>query len=237
MSDFLKDAAVVGGLIGATASLWRWHLIRRRRFEVAEEALTAFLAAKDALEYIRNPAAPGHGRPPRDEEPGESENEARLLDIAYVSMMRCNEVAEKFSALRAIQLLCRQHFGEEAYEAFETLFRVRERVLATARALATTARNGRSMRARGNPDPHMQQRVKEFWLNSRSWEREIWHIDDLDDLISAHVKTAQESLERICVPVLRSRSMFWGNVRDIVARVWDRLCRLPQGLRDTSAAT
>jgi len=194
MTGLIALVSVILGLV-----LWRIQLIAKRRFEVAEEALIAFNAAKDALAYVRNPGGhTGEGKTRKSSQHEEPEI-AQLRDTYFVPIERLNTVAEKFSSLRKTQLLCKYHFGDEACNAFDALFRARSDVLLAAQFLAEDAED--ALRGREGGEKEANER--------KSWMRDVYSSGGDKDRIGKELEAAQTNLENICTPYLRYRAVFW----------------------------
>ena len=200
MQSWITLASIVVGLI-----LWRIQLVAKRRFEVAEEALIAFASAKDAITYVRNPFSFGGEGRTRERSEGEAEEDAQRRDRHFVPFERLNTVSDKFSGLYKTQLLCRYHFGEDAYNALGELFKARQRVRISASLLAKAADRGYV------PENRMDEHLKRI----EKWEADIWVGADEDDKISKALDDAQKILEKVCTPYLAYRTAFWPFLRPV----------------------
>jgi hypothetical protein len=194
MDDWFKG---LGLLISLLAGLvfWRFQLIGRRRFEVAEEVLIAFSRGKDGIEYIRSPLGyMGEGQS-RKKPDNEDPDTARIRDRYHVPRERHKAVEENFVGLRKTQLLCLYHFGKEAADALGVLFEARHKIFVAADMLQDMAAD------REDRDPETKKLYVELRREITSGGRE--------DRMGAQIEAAQLTLERICSPYLKARSAFW----------------------------
>ena len=184
-------------------AIWRLQLIGKRRFDVAEEALVTFSLAKDAFAYVRNPGGYSGEGQTREGSVGETDPQKRYLDSCFVPIERLNSVSDLFSTLPKIQLLSHYHFGQDAYDAFQALFNAKHKVVVAA-----------WMRAALEKYPTEQQTPQKSDIYSSGGE---------DDEINSSLLSAQEKLENVCKPYLKSRSVFWP---------WAPITACPQMIRN-----
>jgi len=190
MSAWLQGGTL---LVSVMTALWWWRVqhVGKRRFEIAEEALVSFALAKDALEYIRSPGSfsgEGEKRPRQD---GETEGQRNRRDAYFVPIERINKTVEKFAGLRKTQILCKHHFGQDAYDAFGVLLDVRHIVSVSAAMLIEIA-------------GELDFADKDL---RREWEADIWGRKNEKDLLYTRLVEAESKLEMVCKPVLRH----WAN--------------------------
>lgn len=175
---------------------WRLQLIGKRRFEIAEEALIAFMGAKDALAFVRNPGGHSGEGKTRKRAEHETPDVSAALDRYFVPIERLNAVSEKFAPLRKTQILCQYHLGREAGDAFESLFDSRHSVLLAAHLLAEDARRRREL------SPEEREQSKEFY-------RDVYATGGENDRIAMRLEKAQQTLESICKPYLKFENVLW----------------------------
>jgi hypothetical protein len=117
--------ALLGPLVAALVALvwWRVQALGKRRMEVAEEALVAFMSARAALEAMHEGFLTDADRdfleskrfavhPETGEERGE---------MTRVILGRSIRIRQELQSSRKTQLLCRYHFGERAAASFDAL--------------------------------------------------------------------------------------------------------------------
>lgn len=179
-------ATLVVGLV-----IWRYQLIGKRRTELAEEALLTFAHAVDALAFIRAPMSLTSEHEALRKELGAPVDQKVPGEDYQITLWRMHKHHDRFAELRRLQLLCKYHFGEAAYEAFEKFNRARHCVWAAARVGATTPENNVP------PTPEAIKRQQER-------EAAIWAGAYEQDQIADAVDAAQRDLEAILTPQLRA---------------------------------
>jgi hypothetical protein len=191
-STVIQAIAIVVTAAFAVAGLkaWRKELIGRRKFEVAEQALSAFAEAKEALAYVRDRLVhKGEGTSrPRNPDETESDEVARARDLEFVPLERLYDVRGEFSALRKAQVACRIHFGDEAEKAIDTLFSACNQVRITAHSLLEMA---------DHEDHTQEQRETRV-----SFRRVVWSSGSGDDKLAQSVEDGYRKLLQICLPHL-----------------------------------
>jgi hypothetical protein len=177
-------------------AFWRLQIIGQRRFTVAEEAVVAFTMARYALDWARNGASfEGEGTTrPKDEY--ESEETTRLLNGYFTATERLRASEQRFADLEKISLLARHHLGEDAYNAFNTLSRARNRVIISAGMLIRTHRENDGMN-------ESTRKLRE------RWEDDIWGAQLDDSRLTIEVKEAEAILRAICDREARMTAAFW----------------------------
>ena len=97
----------------SVAGFYVWHrqLIRKRHFEVADAALTAFSRTQAALIYARNPASfVGEGAS-RERDVTELPARSKLLDRLFIPVERLRQNHEAFAELERLAFAVEVHFG------------------------------------------------------------------------------------------------------------------------------
>src|SRR5260221_12548739 len=97
----IREILQVVGMAIAVYGLrtWRLQIVRKRRFEIAEETVLAAYRVRNDLKYIRTDASfwgEAKDRPTDEDEPPE---QRRLLDRYYIPLKRIQETNDNFSEL------------------------------------------------------------------------------------------------------------------------------------------
>jgi hypothetical protein len=97
----------------AIAGFYVWHrqLIRKRHFEVADAALTAFSRTKAAVIYARNPASSVGEGTSRKRDNKELPAQSKLLDGLFIPVERLRQHHEAFVELERVAFAVEVHFG------------------------------------------------------------------------------------------------------------------------------
>jgi hypothetical protein len=109
--------------------VWHRQLIRKRHFEVADAALSAFSRAEAAVTYARNPESLA-GEGAITELPAQSE----LLGRLFIPVERLRHHNEAFGELERVAFAVEVHFGNDVAR------QIREPLRAYNRIVVTTAR-------------------------------------------------------------------------------------------------
>ena len=99
----------------AVVGFYVWHrqLIRKRHFEVADAALSAFSRTEAALTYARNPARfVGEGTT-RKRDNTELQPRSELLDRLFIPVERLRQHNEAFGELERVAFAVEVHFGDD----------------------------------------------------------------------------------------------------------------------------
>jgi hypothetical protein len=171
MEGFLKtlpsivqalSIAVTAFFASKSLNAWRNQLVGKRRFEVAEETIVAAYKARDALNWIRNPAAWSNEKIDRKPDSYETEEQKKRRDVYFAPIKRILETADDFAQLGKMRHLCQAHFGDEASSAIDEFFKIRSDVSIAANMLIDHV---------GEPDGTEEN--KEFYKGLR-WD--IWAL-------------------------------------------------------------
>ncbi|MGE0046380.1 MAG: hypothetical protein AB7J28_08990 [Hyphomonadaceae bacterium] len=189
--------AVTAVLLAAFGLLaWRLQLISQRRFAVAEDAIVSFMLARHTLDYARNGASYEGEGSTRSQIEGESESERSIRDAYFTPVERINKDHDRFVKLEGIMLLARHHLGEDAYRAFETLIRAKNRVSFSASFLIKNV--GRNV-----------EWTDEAAKRHQKWEADIWATNDDDDTLSRELDVAERALRAKCDREAKVTAALW----------------------------
>jgi hypothetical protein len=184
---------------------WYWQLVAKRRFEVAEHALTVFGRASEALHRIRQGFVDGHevrsamAEAEKVPEPNRDPNPQW-----HVFSIRVDKLSEAFDAIRPAQLLCELHVSKRASDSLGVLLSQRNRVLTAAKFLATGLIPAK--------EPEEREKIRDQCKDV------LWEMRDHTgkpterDKVSALIDEARDALEVDCKPLLREQT-FWEFVR------------------------
>jgi hypothetical protein len=117
----------------AVAGFYVWHrqLIRKRQFEVADAALSAFSRTEAALTYARNPARfVGEGTT-RKRDNAELPARSELLDRLLIPVERLRQHNEAFGELERVAFAVEVHFGDDVARHIREPLRAYNRIIGT----------------------------------------------------------------------------------------------------------
>jgi hypothetical protein len=198
-------------LLGLRA--WYWQLVAKRRFEVAEQAMTVFERANDALSAIRTQVL--FGGDERVEIPQGLDAAERAAHRKYGTyFVRLNDHVEAFKSIRLAQVLCELHISQKAADALHVLFVVRHRVQNAAYMLIT---EDQELNSTEDPEKRAQIRKRIRSYNDDLIEnRATGNKPVPTDRSSQELDEARETLSAECRPLLREQTFWeflWGRPR------------------------
>ena len=172
----------------------------KRRFEVAEQTLTTFHRASDALSKLRSPML-WAGELESVEVPKDLGKEDEMRVRQYnVYATRAEAAAPAFAELRTAQILAEIHLGPAAADAIDDLFRCRQEVVAAVDELL-----GQRPPNTSGLEGHELREHQEFQKSMRRAIAQRRRADGRpaeDDKLSMRIDLAKAAVERACRPFL-----------------------------------
>lgn len=205
MEEIVKLAQVIGPLITVGIAVvgfraWYWQLIAKRKFEIAEQAVTVWRRANDGLSFLRSPMVlGGEGDSVEIPEGLHGHQKLQLKRYRYV-FERLNKISKDFEQVRLTQILVDLHISAKAGQSFDALFRVRHMVKVAAQMLVEDS------------DEHLPpEQQKEQTHRQRGYHRELVEVrvngkPIAEDKHSRVLDEAQEALEDECRRILRPKT-------------------------------
>lgn len=129
----------------AILSFYVWHrqLARKRHFEVADAALSAFSRAEAALTYARNPASFVNEGKSRKRSNAEPPGQSALLDTMFVPVERLRHHSDAFDELERSAFAVEVHFGDSvAHQVRAPLRAYNKIVMATSYRMGLVGMSG-----------------------------------------------------------------------------------------------
>ena len=137
LAPLLTAALFICGVV-----VWRLQLVAKRRFEVAEQTLTAFYRASEGLSRLRAPILWAGELANFDIPKDRDKNDERRVRDHGVYAARAEAAAPTFAELRTAQILAEIHLGHSVAQAIDVLFRGRQEVFAAVEALYRAGLDG-----------------------------------------------------------------------------------------------
>lgn len=172
---------------------WRFQLIEKRRYEIAEQALTAAEAAVDALKFARSRITFAGEGLTRKADPGESESETKAKNFCFVPVERLKNSNDTFKEVFRLQALCEFHFGPEAKGPFSEVISVHEEIRNLALTLMDMADDEHDGDL-GRRDARRRIRAKLYGTASG---------EQPEDVIGERIEKVNRDVKRIFGPYLR----------------------------------
>jgi hypothetical protein len=201
LTPFVTIGALIVGYY-----IWIDQTKLKRRFEVAEKAMLAFLAARDILAYARLDASFAGDADDRPKDANESPAEARIKDRWYMPLKRISQRWDELRALRETEMLCALYLGSEAKTAIADVRTIVSNVRTSAEMLIMTAHDATNIQYL--PPENAESLRKEI----KQWEVDCSSFATLYDAgfkaipgsnrINARLDDAEKRLRRACAPYL-----------------------------------
>ncbi|MCA3278182.1 MAG: hypothetical protein ING10_02815 [Roseomonas sp.] len=210
MLDYLSKLLPLLGFL-AGLFLWRVQLIGKRRTEIAEEALLIFDRAVEALNYVRIPGSISGELLAMRKEIDCSQDGEIPGEKYRITLWRLQQKNDRFADLRRVQLLCRYHFGEDAYAAFESILSVKKDVWVAANMGLARLNTGATF----TPEEGTRLIAREAL---------IWAGVSEPDCVADTISKAQHDLEAVLKRHLRADAAFlpiadaWSAIRRRIIR-------------------
>ena len=185
------------GLIGVQVGVgaWRREHVGRRKIEVAEEVLTLFYEASDALRFMRNPTVLAtDDENELERRDGESNEAYDARCRASVVFVRHEQRQEVFNKLFAQRYKLMALIGPDSGEPIEVLQRLLNQVLLSGHSLAHLW--GRTKIPTSDEAIDRHQNLIEIY------EASFWDGYTNEDVINTQLMNATTELESICREVI-----------------------------------
>jgi hypothetical protein len=194
VAEFLKSASVLvaSGVAIWGISAWRREHVGKKRLDTAEEMLSLFYRARDAITEIRSPGSFASEASGRARAPHESEEDARVRDMAYIPIARYQRQSELFGKLKSLRYSAMAQFGPHLGKPFDDLEMVVHEILAATSTLANLWRN---LGGPNNADRNLAL--------MRTLEARIWAGADMEgnpDAIATKVDAIVSEVEKLARP-------------------------------------
>jgi hypothetical protein len=178
---------------------WKREYVGKRKIELAEDVLTLFYQARDAVGRIRSPfRRHGEGETRKTGE-YENPNEKELLDRAYVVVERFEKEREIFNKLDVLRYRFMARFGVNAKKPFDDLRSIITDIFLSANMLGTHywQRQGRAQMSEAEFQKHLKE------LNEH--EAIFWEGRLESDPIKKRLDGTIEGIEKICRPIIQDQ--------------------------------
>lgn len=194
IAEILKSASIViaSGVAIWGITAWRREHVGKKRLDTAEEMLSMFYQARDAISDIRSPGSVASEASGRTRHPGESDDDSRIRDTAYIPIARYQRQSELFGKLKSLRYRAMAQFGPHFGKPFDDLDTVVREILAATSTLANLWRN---LGGPNNADRNLQL--------MRTLEARIWagaNADGGPDELAVRIDTIVNAVEGLARP-------------------------------------
>lgn len=161
----------------------------RKRTELAENVLSDFYRARDAIDFARWPGAGASEGKTRPRTANEANDIADAKDSLYVAIERLSNESELFGRINSSKYRFKAIFGSEYGINFERLMSIRNKVMIASGSL---------VRAQGSTMEYNKTLIER-------WQSEIWKGYNENDLISLEIDEIINKMENICGPLIKMK--------------------------------
>jgi hypothetical protein len=196
--ETLKEISLLIGIWVAIYGIdsWRREHTGRRRIELAEETLSLFYEAKDAIAHIRHPAS--YESETADVKRGENESEKdyNARKNASIVFTRYNSHQDLFNKIHSMRYRFMAQIGKDESQPFNDLRKIVTEIFISARMLARIW-------------------AREYFRNDESWEKHLkdmqkyesifWEGTKEEDPINPKLNKVIEDIENACKKVIEGQ--------------------------------
>jgi len=199
--EILKDISLIVASFTAIYGIgsWRREYKGKRQAELAEEVLSLFYEASDAIKHIRNPFSHAGEGASRKQSENESADEKKAYDQAYVVFERYNANLELFNKLHSLRYRFMTQFGADSAEPFIELRKILNKIFASAQTLA-------GLWARQRTHFRTEESREEHFDFIKKLEAIFWEGLADEDPINPMLDKCVQDIEVMCRDILEDKS-------------------------------
>jgi hypothetical protein len=197
IGNTIQSIAVIVASVVAIKGIGSWKREKKwtKKYELAEEVLTLFYEAEEAIKSIRSPLVWSNEGKSRKRNVNESKEESELLDNAYVVYERYEKEKHIFNKLRSLKYRFKAIYREDKIRSFEELNLILNEILLSSNDLGKNywPRQGRV----DMTEPEFKRHLQEM----HEKEDMIWAAGDENKMTKRINKTIKE-IEAICSEII-----------------------------------
>lgn len=174
---------------------WRRTVIGQKRVNLAVEGIIAFREVEQAFREIRSPFSSSDEGATRRPRLGESADDARLGQQAYVAIERLNARAERFAKLQSLKYQFEAYYGRDAMPPFDEILAIRNEIVRASFTLENCwKKQGGQFPTQEEFDVHLQR--------MHSAEEIFWEGYGDPDPIALRIEGVMRQADEICRNVI-----------------------------------
>jgi hypothetical protein len=202
--ELIKNISIIGASWTAVYGIDQWRREHRgkREAELAEEVLSLFYEAQDAIRHIRNPFTFGGEGSSRKGGENETPEEKDAFDKAYVVFERFNTHLELFNKIHAIRYRFMAQFGVDAARPFDDLRIITSEIQVSAQMLA-------QLWARQNWYFRTGQQEQHHFDEIQKHEAVFWEGLKDKDPINPKLNQCIAEIEKTCRDILSAKGTLY----------------------------
>lgn len=176
---------------------WRREFVGKRQIELAEEILTGFYEARDAIKTIRSPWSHSDEGSSRKRGESESREETELLNRAFIVHERFEKKQEVFNRLKTLRYRCMAHFGTHAGDLFIEMDKVVKEIFVASYMLGT-----HYWQAQRRSQSMSPQEFEKHLSAMQIHQAVLWEDWENPDPINSRLTIVVDGVESLCRPVI-----------------------------------
>jgi len=196
--NILPSLSIIITAIVAVYSInaWRRELKGQRELNVSEQALALIYECKDNLQFIRSPFSFGSEGQTRKRRPGETEDESKVFDQAYVLIERYEKVKDSFIKLQSIKYRFMAIFGKDTAEPFNEVDKIIKELFLAAKWLGYRYWNPKYL-GQSLSDPYWEKKLSEYEAKFYSGGEPDTIAEKMDNVVGR--------IESICIKLIQGK--------------------------------
>lgn len=168
---------------------WRREYTGKRKIELAEEVLTLFYEARDAIRFIRNPSGYVGEGSSRKSAANETPEEKKINDQANVVFERYTQRKDLFNKIHSMRYRYMAQFGKDSAKPFENLNGIINDIFASAHMLAYY------WSKRGSSQWKNQEEFQQHLEEMHKHEAVFWQMRREQDQITPRIEAVISDIE------------------------------------------
>lgn len=202
MFSFLRDVSLLIGIWVAIYGIdsWRREHRGKRDIELAEDALTLFYEARDAIKYMRNPLLHVSEYADIEKNSDETDGEFAARRKASVTFRRYDNRNDLFNKIYAMRYRFMAQIGLERAKPYEELKVIINDILRTARILAYSWPQYYS--SNQLPSDKLKQKIERY-------EAVLWEGSPEEDPITPKIDETIDKIENTCRKIITAKGTLY----------------------------
>ena len=200
--SFIREFSLLIGIWVAIYGIdsWRREHRGKREIELAEDVLTLFYEARDAIKYMRHPVSSADEWSDVEKSPNETEAQWQARKDANVAYKRYNDRKDLFNKIYAMRYRFMAQIGPAQAQPFEDLNQIVHNILISAQLLA---------RLWPRDYFHTKEQYEQHQKRVEKYEAVFWEGLQEDDPINPKLEAIIESMEKTCREIITGKGTLY----------------------------
>ena len=204
IAEVIKNISIIIACWSAIYGIdsWRREHRGKKQADLAEEVLSLFYEAKDAVAHIRSPMSYESEGTTRKQGENETPEQKKAYDQAYVALERLNLHIELLNKIHSLRYRFMAQFGKDAAKPFDDLRRIIHKIQVSSRMLA-------QLWARQHSRSRTEQQEEKYFKSIQKHEDVFWEGLEEDDPIKPRLNKCVEDIEKTCRDILTAKGTLY----------------------------